>query len=367
MEFKDPYIYQTMLTCIGNKRKLVPHIQKIIQDIVGRLGKPKLTIVDGFAGSSVISRALTPYADHLYTNDLEHYSYLMAKACMITPPHADQVRITEHVVAANALASTGPYVEGILCKHYAPKVTLDIQDGERCFYTRENALIIDTIRHYIATAVEPHLEHYILAPLLNKASIHTNTAGVFKGFYKKDGIGHFGGAGENALERIMKPIRIEGPVWSTEIFTPHISQCDINTLITTLPPTIDIIYLDPPYNQHPYGSNYFMLNVLAENKEPTAMSVVSGIPKDWNKSTYNSHTSAIKSMKHLLTTGLEKSKYILISYNNEGIITPDDWKVLFESYAISEYKIAYDTYKGCRNLKDRPQKVNELLFLVSAL
>ena len=24
---------------------------------------------------------------------------------------------------------------------------------------------------------------------------------------------------------------------------------------------LDVVYLDPPYNQHPYGSNYFMLNL----------------------------------------------------------------------------------------------------------
>ena len=26
--------------------------------------------------------------------------------------------------------------------------------------------------------------------------------------------------------------------------------------------TLDIAYLDPPYNQHPYGSNYHILNAL---------------------------------------------------------------------------------------------------------
>ena len=34
---------------------------------------------------------------------------------------------------------------------------------------------------------------------------------------------------------------------------------DINILIDKLPDNFDLVYLDPPYNQHPYGSNYFML------------------------------------------------------------------------------------------------------------
>jgi len=32
--------------------------------------------------------------------------------------------------------------------------------------------------------------------------------------------------------------------------------------------------LDPPYNQHPYGSNYFMLNLLADYREPADVSAV---------------------------------------------------------------------------------------------
>ena len=54
-------------------------------------------------------------------------------------------------------------------------------------------------------------------------------------------------------------------------------------------PPVDVAYLDPPYNQHPYGSNYFMLNLLASGREPAAeeLSQVSGIPKNWNRSHYN--------------------------------------------------------------------------------
>jgi adenine-specific DNA methylase len=67
----------------------------------------------------------------------------------------------------------------------------------------------------------------------------------------------------------------------------------------------------------------------------------------------------------LLETGLEKSKYLLISYNNEGIITREDWTTLFQPYTVKKYEIVYDTYKGSRNLKDRSDKVMEIMYLVS--
>jgi adenine-specific DNA-methyltransferase len=266
----------------------------------------------------------------------------------------------------NALARNGPYEEGIISKLYAPKDTKDIQEGERCFYTRENALIIDTLRKYIQDHVETDIQTYCLVPLLNKASIHTNTAGVFKGFYKKGRVGCFGGQGECALSRIMKPIQLDVPIWNEDTaYTSYPSNKDINTLVNELPATIDVMYLDPPYNQHPYGSNYFMLNVIATNEEPMELSKVSGIPSNWKKSAYNSHVSAVDSMKHLLQIGLEKSSYLLISYNNEGIITPEDWNHLFEPYDVKMYEIKYDTFKGCRNLKHRNDKVMERMYLVS--
>jgi hypothetical protein len=63
---KGDYVMQTMLTCIGNKRKLVKQIYGIIDDIRQQLGKSKLILVDGFAGSSVVSRQLSYLADTLY-------------------------------------------------------------------------------------------------------------------------------------------------------------------------------------------------------------------------------------------------------------------------------------------------------------
>lgn len=366
---KEAYVFQPMLTCIGNKRKLVQHIKAIVDEVATGLGKEKLRLGDAFAGSTVVSRELMYSASALYSNDLELYSFLMAQCYLVTPTVAQQTRIAAHIEAMNTLAEKGPWREGIVCKLYAPKVTTDIQEGERCFYTRENALILDTLRAYIAEEVEEALQAYCLAPLLVKASIHTNTAGVFKGFYKKNGKGCFGGAGENALERILKPIRVDLPVWhSRGAAAPTVvvcSQKEVADFVTGLPADLDLLYLDPPYNQHPYGSNYFLLNVIATNTEPTALSKVSGIPTDWNKSAFNAHKSAVEAMRNLLSEGLKKSKYLLLSYNNEGILTPADWTGLFAGYRVQKYEIPYACYKGSRNLAAREGKVMEILYLIS--
>ena len=362
---KNAFVHQTMLTCIGNKRKIVSSILSIINDVRLILKKNKLNIVDGFAGSCVVSRELTYVSENLYSNDMELYSYLMSYCYLVKPSDVQKEKIIEHINKMNKIAEDGPYVENIICKLYAPQDTNNIKLGERCFYTRENALIIDTLRSYIETNVEPELVNYCLVPLLNKASIHANTAGVFKGFYKSGDLGMFGGTGRNALGRITKPIRLDIPIWNIEAYNAFPYNKDINVLVDELPNNIDVMYLDPPYNQHPYGSNYFMLNVIAKNEEPAEISKVSGIPCNWNKSKYNNNKGALESMKELIEKGLKKSKYLIISYNNEGIIKTNDWDILFTGYKVKKYEIKYSTYKGCRNLKNRANDVIEIMYLVS--
>lgn len=363
---RDDFIFQPMLTCIGNKRKLIGIIEDVILDVKKELKmdkQSKIRILDGFCGSTVVSRMLSYHSEKLYTNDLENYSYIMARCFLQTPFEENKQKINKHIDVMNKLAEEGPYLEGIIATNYAPKDTKNILEGERCFYTRENALIIDTLRKYIEDNVEEELKHYCLAPLLVKASIHTNTAGVFKGFYKKNGIGCFGGAGENALSRITGKIKLDHIVWNG--CRANCLRGDINKVLKDFKKPLDVIYFDPPYNQHPYGSNYFMLNLIINNKMPESISKVSGIPVDWNKSSYNKKNEATKAMKELLEKGLEKAKFLMISYNNEGIIDKETWDSLLKDYTIKVYEIDYSTFKGSRNLKDRSDKVVEIIYLVS--
>lgn len=98
----------------------------------------------------------------------------------------------------------------------------------------------------------------------------------------------------------MKYIQLDIPIWNNIDYKAHISNRDINILINELPDNIDVIYLDPPY-----GSNYFILNIIANNEEPSEISNVSGIHIKWNKSIYNTHTNVVSAMKSLIETGLK--------------------------------------------------------------
>lgn len=361
IDFNNPYYSNQLITYLGNKRSLLPFINSGIEFIKKKLGLNKIKTLDGFAGSGVVSRLLKNHSSSLYVNDLEKYSYIVNSCYLSNKSQINQNEINSNIDYLNKLGKE-KFFEGFITKNYAPKDDFNIKKNERVFYTHRNAMILDTLKKEINLNFTDN-KNYYLGPLIVEASIHTNTSGVFKGFHKKDGIGHFGGSGENALQRIMTEIKLEYPRFSDVECEVNIFQKDINELVKSRE-TFDLVYYDPPYNQHPYGSNYFMLNILSdENEIIKIQDGVSGISEDWNRSDYNKRNPAILAMNDLIKN--TNSKFILISYNNEGIIPFESFKNILETYGKTTiFEQDYNTYRGCRNLKNRNIKVKELLWIL---
>ncbi len=175
-------------------------------------------------------------------------------------------------------------------------------------------------------------------------------------------MGRFGGSSADALTRIRGEIRLSVPVLSRYECTSSVHQADTNELVRSVA-GFDLAYFDPPYNQHPYGSNYFMLNLLVNYIEPCETSQVSGIPTDWRRSRYNVRAPSAPSLRDLLSQ--TDASFVLLSYNDEGFIPIDDMRNMLESVgAVEELAIRYSTFKGSRNLRNRSAHVTEHLFLV---
>lgn len=361
IDFENPYYTEQLITYIGNKRSLLPFLNSGFELVKEKLGKKKLNVLDGFSGSGVVSRLLKHHAEKLYSNDLEDYSYVCNKCYLSNKSQIEPKKIYAGIDTLNKQKQH--LTEGFITKNYSPADDNNVQNGERVFYTHKNAMILDTMKKWIYNNIPEKEQCFYLGPLIVEASIHTNTSGVFKGFHKKNGIGHFGGKGENALSRIMGEITPPYPLFSDDECETEVLREDINNLIKKLP-ELDLVYYDPPYNQHPYGSNYFMLNILATPKEEiTIQKGISGISVDWNRSDYNKRLPAIDVMDDLIKN--TNAKYVLISYNNEGIIPFDIFKSILEKYGkVKLLKQDYNTYRGCRNLRNRSIKVKELLWVV---
>ena len=80
-----------------------------------------------------------------------------------------------------------------------------------------------------------------------------------------------------------------------------------------------------------------------------------------NQSDYCKEDSAIKAMTELLEDSLKVSKYVLISYNDEGIISAEKWKKMLEPY---EYNKIQKEYKRYSDRNGEVGKVYEILYLV---
>lgn len=357
------YLQEQLITYIGNKRALLPAIERAVLTVKSRVGKSSLRCLDLFSGTGVVSRLLKRHSDFVVANDLELYSKVTNECYLSNTSSINWKEVGEAHAWLKEKIRTD-FAPGWIAEMYAPSNDLAIENGERAFYTRRNASYLDSARVAIGLLEEP-FRTLFLAPLIAKASVHANTSGVFKGFYKdREGRGQFGGQGKNALARIMKPIEIEPPILSSHNCAYEVFQDEASNLIQRIGSyELDLVYLDPPYNQHPYGSNYFMLNLLASYSRPDDVSDVSGIPVKWNRSKYNQKKLA----GSVLLDAIESccAPYVLISYNSEGFISKDYFINSLEKLGkLSIIEMPYNTFRGSRNLRERPIYVTEYLFLL---
>jgi adenine-specific DNA-methyltransferase len=358
---EQTFLKSQLITYIGNKRALLPFIDTGIRYAKEKIGKQQIDFLDLFSGSGVVARMARQHSRMVHCNDLELYSEVVNSCYQTNAGEVDAEAIaTEIERVRREVRET--FLPGFIAELYAPQDDHDIKRGERVFYTRRNATFLDTFCRVIE-GTPKNLRPYVLAPVLSQASMYANTSGVFKGFYKnKEGVGQFGGTFKNALTRIKRNIEVQAPIFSNFNCNSIVHKADANALIRELEP-VDVAYFDPPYNQHPYGSNYFMLNLICDYRRPEEVSSVSGIPTGWNRSLYNKAQHAEAALFDAIEN--VKAKFVLVSYNSEGFVAHD--RFLSELVSLGEVCVMdtkYNTFRGCRNLAGRDMHVTENLYLI---
>ena len=367
MEFNSPYLTEQIIAYIGNKRKLLPLIYKAIEN-AGISPAENIKFFDVFSGSGVVARFAKFLGMEVYANDWEYYSYVLNQGFLnfnesdIEKIFGNRAEFESLLNKINSLPVPGEENQYI-AKYYAPK-EFDVEQvdykTERLFYTRENALAIDKIRNYIEENRSQESEkvfYLLLAILIYESATHTNTSGVFKAFHKE-----FGGHGKDALSRIMKKIELHFPVLIDSKAPVHVFQENANELARKLK-GIDIAYLDPPYNQHQYGSNYHLLNTIAKwDKIPAPLDLNSkgilkrkaAIREDWinTRSDYCYRDSAEKSFEDLIMN--LDARFIFISYSTDGIIPFEKMReICTKRGKLSLVTNEYTTYRGGKQSNKR--------------
>jgi adenine-specific DNA-methyltransferase len=318
------FLFNQLIPYIGNKRKLLRLIHQAVQQTAVQPGG---SFVDFFAGSGVVARWAKLLGYRVIANDWEPYSQVINRcyiACNRPPAMAPLGGYGRAIERLNCLAP----VTGWVTEHLCPRDDshFDVR-RDRMFYMRKNGMRIDAIREQIAAwkqegVVTDLEEACLLAPLVYQACYTSNTSGVFKGFHNG-----WGGQTSTALYRIAGDLRLSmAEFWDNGVENLVFRQ-DAQVLAERLArQPIDIAYLDPPYNQHPYGSNYHVLNSVALWDKPALSKQITrgskaAIRRDWRterRSAYNYRDEAARAYDRLL--GTIRAHYILTSYSTDGMI-----------------------------------------------
>ena len=369
----ESYFKTNLITYMGNKRKLVFELRTIFENLIQKLNKSQSENVvcgDAFSGSGVISRVLKTISDELYVNDNASYVETLNSCFLASPTKQCREKIEKEIKNANAYAHQGtdnaPY---FIRNHWAPHDENNIQPTERAYFTKQNATLIDKYMFYILNYCPPSYRNYLKAMLLVESSIHNNTNGQFSAFYKdENGIPKYGGKKEIDIKRITRPIVLKMPEFYNNKCKTHIAKQDANNWVKTIP-EVDIMYLDPPYNKHPYCIYYFLLSIINNwNTAETIPDTYRGQPKNWKTSDYNSSHKAYECFSQLVKS--IKAKYIVLSYNNKGILSKEQiMKILSKKGKVTIEYLNHKTYnklEGIANYKREKTKTEtkEFVFIV---
>jgi adenine-specific DNA-methyltransferase len=288
---------------------------------------------------------------------LQYYSYVIAKHYIENNKNLDFIQLKgKGINNPFEYLNNSKGIEGFIYKNYSPEGT-KYKEQQRLYFTDENAKKIDNIRISIETWYKEKLlnnnEYYfLLASLIESADKVANTASVYGAFLKK--------YKNTALKQLQFiPLEIIKGNYKGAVYNE-----DANKLIKEIEG--DILYLDPPYNSRKYDTNYHVLETIALYDYPEIKGKT-GIRKETSKkSKYCMKKEATFAFEELIKNA--KFKYIILSYNNEGIIEINDIERIMKKYGkYKRYQTNHKRFKADKKRKYSKEGTIEYLHCLEKL
>lgn len=306
------------LNYIGSKKSLL----SFIQEVYTNKAPPCSSFGDLFAGTGVVGQYFNTIGLDIVSNDKEYYSFVINQAKLICPYDDTIKTIIEQL---NKMTPK----EGLIYNNYSP-------NSNRLFFTEENAKRIDSIREEIEKYRDEPYYYFLLASLIEAADKVANVSCVYGSFLKQF-------KKSSTKELTVVPIHTNTTIKGTN----KVYQKDVNDIEDK----IDIVYLDPPYNNRQYSANYFVLNYIAHYDKNIELKGKTGIFCDYYKSRYSSTRKAKEAFIELIDS--LKTQYIMLSYNNEGIMSSDEIKEILMKYGeVTLYKKKYKKFKAQKKINN---------------
>jgi len=289
------------LQYIGSKYPLLGWLKQSILEKTGLTSLIDVRIADLFAGTGIVSHLFRSEGSVVFSNDAELYSSIITNA-FVTGIYNETVEA--FLEETNAELDGGAHMDcvGFITRNYSPI-------GERMFFTEENAKRIDYVRQRIEEADLITTDRtFLLACLLVAADSVSNVPAVYGSYLKE------------FKPKALIPLVLE-PIHTTRVAGAVGSAVTCQDVLTSALNTVDIVYMDPPYNDRQYSKNYFPLNVIAKTPSEQATTIIhgkTGIPSDCFLSSFCKKGDVDAAFISVFAR--LKCKWLFLSYSNEGLV-----------------------------------------------
>ncbi len=303
-----------MIKYLGSKRLLVP----VLGELATTSGAE--TAVDLFTGTTRVAQEFKRRGIHTTGVDLASYSKVLADCYVATDvEQIDQVELADELERLNALPGVAGYVTETFCttsRYFQP------HNGRR----------IDAIREEIESShPDGWLRPILLTSLLLAADRVDSTTGLQMAYLKQ-----WSPRSYRDLE-LKAPELLAGPGAAV--------QGDAMRVVDELP-EVDLAYLDPPYNQHRYFTNYHVWETLIRWDHPEHYGVACkrvDARDQETRSVFNAKATMAASFADLVKR--VRAEVLVVSYNDESWISRAEMVQLLEAAGREEVRVLDFDYK----------------------
>jgi adenine-specific DNA-methyltransferase len=284
---------------LGSKRRLVPVLAQICAASGAR------TALDLFTGTTRVAQAFKAQGVHVTAVDCARYAHVFAQAYIETDAASvDMGELKAIIAGLNDLPGRPGYVHETFSQ-------------QARFFQPFNAARIDAVREAIETqhAGSP-LYPILLTSLIEAADRVDSTTGVQMAYVKQ------------WAARSARPMELRVP----ELFPGPgraVRGDAVDLVANGTLPHVDLAYLDPPYNQHRYFTNYHVWETLVAWDSPEAYGVARkriDARDPSTKSPFNSKRTMPDALRAVVRA--VDCQLLVLSYNDESWLATDQLEAL---------------------------------------
>jgi len=354
---------------IGCKENLLDFIETFVKqkNIRGN------TFCDLFAGTGSVAKHFKKLGYKIISSDLLYFSYVLQKVYIEQNQYPKFTKLLKHFKinpAEETLFTSDSQsakeiikylnnlegIEGFIYKNYSPEGTQG-QTNTRKYFTDDNAKRIDAIREKIeewkkSTLLNEQEYFFLLGALIEAVPFVANISGTYSAFLKEWD------------KRAFKKLTLEVPEIIKSAETHKVFNINGLNVFDQIK-GIDILYLDPPYNERQYAPNYHILETIAKWDKPEIKGITGMRAYEDQKSEFCNSKTGIKALGEIIKKG--NFKHLILSYNDDGIMPENEIRKLFNNAGKTEVtEQNYQRYKSNSN-GDQKDGVKEKLYYLKSI